>query len=241
LGSERSGLLGVAIIGLAVTAFTAGWFVGRSGAADTALGQRVAVLEARLGTPAKAVAAEPAAAPAPGPRAQLAIGSAPTRGPSDAPVTVVEFSDFQCPYCARVHPTMVKLLEEFPDQVQIAFKHYPLPNHPKAPLAHRAAIAAGQQDRFWEMHDLIFENQRALEREDLIAHAETLGLDLASFEVALDDEALGAQIEADIREGSEAGVRGTPAFFVNGRLLSGAQPYAAFKAAVEGALEEVGG
>ena len=228
-------MLGVAIVALAIGAFSAGWFVGRSGAEDPALGERLAALEALVDVP---TAAAPPPAPTPPARAEVAIGSAPTRGAGGAAVTVVEFSDFQCPYCARVHPTVVQLLEEFPDEVELAFKHYPLPNHAKAPLAHRASIAAGQQDKFWEMHDLIFENQGAMEREDLVAHAESLGLDLAAFEAALDDDALGEMISADLREGSEAGVRGTPSFFVNGRLLSGAQPYAAFKAAVESALAE---
>jgi protein-disulfide isomerase len=155
------------------------------------------------------------------------------RGPADALVNIVVFSDFQCPFCGRVNPTLEKLTKDYAGKVRVFFKHYPLPFHQDAPLASQAALAAGAQGKFWDMHDKLFANQQALKRPDLDRYAKELGLDEGKFKQALDSNAFKARIDADMALGSRVGVNGTPASFVNGRLVSGAQPYEAFKPIVD--------
>jgi protein-disulfide isomerase len=167
----------------------------------------------------------------------VSIEGAPFRGPEDAPITIVEFSDFQCPFCSRVHPTLQRLLAAYPDQVRLVFKHNPLPMHPDAPLAHRASIAADQQGRFWEMHDKIFTNIRDLSRPTLIEHARDLELDVPRFVRDLDSAEMIAQLDRDIAESARLGITGTPTFLINGSLVSGAQPYENFQSLVERELQ----
>ncbi len=169
----------------------------------------------------------------------VSIEGAPFRGPEDALVTIVEFTDFQCPFCSRVHPTLQRLLATYPDSVRLVFKHNPLPRHPDAPLAHRASIAADQQGRFWEMHDKIFTNIRDLSRSTLIGHARDLELDVPRFIRDLDSAELIAQLDRDVAESERLGITGTPTFFINGSLVSGAQPYENFQALVERELARV--
>jgi len=164
------------------------------------------------------------------------VGDAPTKGPANAPVTIVEYSDFQCPFCARVNPTLRQLEQEFAGKIRIAWKNYPLPFHQDAPLAHQAALAAHEQAKFWEYHDKLFANPRALKREDLERYAQELGLDLERFRAALDSGKFKAKIDADMAEAGRFGVRGTPSLFINGKKLVGAQPYERFKEAVQVAL-----
>jgi protein-disulfide isomerase len=153
-------------------------------------------------------------------------------------VTLVMFSDFQCGFCYRVNPTVTQLLEKYPGKVRVAFKHFPIEGHDAAPLAHKAAMAAQEQGKFWEMHDRIFANQRAMTRDDLIGHAKALGLDVPRFTAALDAPAAAALLERNKREGEALGVDGTPTFFVNGTPVVGAQPLQAFSAAVDKALAD---
>src|SRR5687767_446804 len=160
----------------------------------------------------------------------LDLTGSPARGPADAPVTIVEFSDFQCPFCAQATGAMEQVWKAYGDKVRWVFKHNPLDFHADAPLAHRAALAAGEQGKFWEMHDAIFRNQRALKRDDLIRHAAALGLDSARFIADLDSARFAKVMERDLTEGTRVGVDGTPTFFVNGRRLTGARPFEAFKA-----------
>ena len=174
--------------------------------------------------------------PAPVPPSAFDLTNAPVRGAADAPVSLVLFSDFQCGFCQRVNPTLVKLLEQYPGKVRIVFKHFPIEGHDAAPLAHRAAMAAHEQGRFWEMHDRIFANQRAMARADLTAHAQALGLDMAKFTAALDAERFTAILERDKKDGEAIGINGTPTIFVNGTPLAGAQPLEVFTAAVDKAL-----
>jgi glutaredoxin len=141
----------------------------------------------------------------------------PTRGAPMAPVTIVEFSDFECPYCGRAHPLLTELLRELDGQVKLVFRQYPLSGHPRAMPAARATVAAGQQGKFWEMADLLFEHQRALEDEDLERYAQQIGLDMARFRADLRSPETQAAIERDREEGRRIEVQGTPAFFVNGR------------------------
>lgn len=150
----------------------------------------------------------------------------PVLGPSDAPVTIVVFSDYQCPFCSRHEETTATIKEAYGDQVRVVFKQFPLAFHKQARPAAIAALAAGAQGRFWEMHYQIFANARALSRDNFFTWAKELGLDLGDYETALASEEIAAQVDRDVAAGTEYGVRGTPATFVNGVFLSGAQPYA---------------
>jgi len=161
------------------------------------------------------------------------VASAPIRGEKDAKVTVVMFSDFQCPFCNRVNPTLTKLLESYPGKVRLAYKYLPLRIHPDAPGAAAAAEAAHRQGKFWEMYDKIFANQRDLKPETFKRYATELGLDVAQFQKDAADPAVKARIDADSKEADKLGVAGTPAFFINGRYLSGAQPYESFQKLVD--------
>jgi protein-disulfide isomerase len=174
--------------------------------------------------------------PAPVSPTTFDLTNAPVRGKPDAPVSLVLFSDFQCGFCQRVNPTLTKLLEQYPGKVRLVFKHFPIEGHDAAPLAHRAAMAAHEQGKFWEMHDRIFAHQRTMTRADLVAHAQALGLDMAKFNAAIDAERFTAVLERDKKEGEGAGIDGTPTFFVNGTPLVGALPLPAFTAAVDKAL-----
>jgi protein-disulfide isomerase len=238
--------LSVAVVALAVGCFTAGWWIGRSGASGSLQEARIAALEQRLGLANAPRPALPAAAAAPAaPAAQaeapvfaeVEIDGSPTRGPANAAVTLVEFSDFQCPFCARVSPAIDQLQREYPKQVRRVFKHFPLPMHPQAREAHKAAVAAGEQGKFWEMHEKIFAQPNTLDRKTLVGHAGTLGLDVAKFEQAIDSPQVEARVQADITEGQRIGVRGTPTLVINGRVLPGALPYEALKAQVEQSLQ----
>jgi protein-disulfide isomerase len=163
----------------------------------------------------------------------LDLAGAPTRGPADAPVTIIEFSDFQCPFCGRATSTIENVWKNYGGKVRWVFKHFPLDFHPDAPLAHRAALAAGEQGKFWEMHDAIFANQRAMKRDDLIRHATSLGLDMTRFVSDLDDVRFDRVVKRDTVEGMRAGISGTPTFFINGERLVGAQPFEKFTAIID--------
>jgi protein-disulfide isomerase len=174
--------------------------------------------------------------PAPLAPTALDLKDAPIRGAADAPVTIVEFSDFQCGFCFRVNPTLAQLLDRYQGKVRLLFKHSPIEGHTAAPLAHRAAWAAQQQGKFWEMHDRIFANQRDMGREALLAHAAALGLDRAKFVADLDGPQSKAVLDRDQAEAAKVGVDGTPTFFIDGVPLVGAQPLEAFSAAIDKAL-----
>ncbi|MFH1531762.1 MAG: thioredoxin domain-containing protein, partial [Pseudomonadota bacterium] len=149
----------------------------------------------------------------------------PVLGIPEAPVTIVVFSDYQCPFCSRHEETIAKVKEAFGDRVRVVFKQFPLQFHKEARPAAIAAIAAGRQGRFWEMHYKIFGNARSLSRENYFTWAGELGLDLGDFETALASEEVAAQVDRDIAAGGTYNVRGTPATFINGVSISGAQPY----------------
>jgi protein-disulfide isomerase len=155
------------------------------------------------------------------------------KGPQNAKVAIVEFSDFQCPFCSRVGPTLAKINQDYPQDVKVVFKHLPLAFHNKAMGAAQAAEAAGKQGKFWEMHDLLFQNQRALSEEKYVEWAGELKLDIEKFKKDMVSAEVKQRIEADKREASKLGVTGTPGFFINGRFLSGAKPYDSFKAIID--------
>jgi Na+:H+ antiporter, NhaA family len=159
------------------------------------------------------------------------------RGAADAPVTLVEYGDFQCPYCGDAYPVVNQLLERFGDRLRFVFRHMPLADlHPRAPAAARAAEAAGAQGRFWEMHDRLFEHQLELGDGDLRGHAEAIDLDLERFERDLADATLGARVEADFRSGALSGVPSTPRFFVNGVIHLGSATEADLGEAIDAEL-----
>jgi protein-disulfide isomerase len=155
------------------------------------------------------------------PRYTVATTAAdPVRGVASAPVTIIEFSDYQCPFCARVNPTLEQVRKTYGDKVKIIFKDFPLPNHPQAPKAAEAAHCAGEQGKYWELHDHMFANQRALNVPELKQYAATLGLDAAKFNQCLES-------------GERMGVNSTPTLYINGRPLIGAQPFEAFKQIID--------
>ncbi|MFH1587007.1 MAG: thioredoxin domain-containing protein [Candidatus Diapherotrites archaeon] len=158
------------------------------------------------------------------------------RGPEDAKITIVEFSDFECPFCGRAIPTVEQVMEEYEGDVKLIFKDFPLSFHQNAQKAAEAAECAGEQDKFWEMHDLLFDNQTALAISDLKQYAVDLGLDTGAFNSCLDNGDMAAEVSADFAAGQAAGVSGTPTFFINGQKIVGAQPFSAFKAIIDAEL-----
>ncbi len=143
-------------------------------------------------------------------------------GPDDAPVTLVEYGDFECPYCGMAHPIVKSAQRELGNQLRFVFRNFPLAElHPHARLAAQAAEAAGAQGRFWEMHDMLFEHQDALEPQDLIGYAKSLGLDVPRFERDLKAGMYAKKVRDDFRSGVRSGVNGTPTFFVNGERYDG--------------------
>ena len=162
-----------------------------------------------------------------------APADSPSFGPQFAKVTIVEWSDFQCPFCSRAAPTVEKLRETYGKDVRFVFRNYPLPNHANARIAAQAAMAANAQGKFWQMHDQLFANQQALDRASLDKTAEKVGLDMARFARDIDSPKVQAQIEADVAAANAAGIRGTPTLFVNGRPVSGAPAWEQFKAEID--------
>ena len=150
-------------------------------------------------------------------KAELSVDDAPSRGAPMAKVTIVEFSDFQCPHCAAAHPELVRLLREFEGQVRLVYKYFPLSGHSRAAPAARAAEAARAQGKFWEMHDLLFEHQRELEDDDIRKYAQQLGLDMERFEGDWNAEATAQRVDADRQLGVRLGIEATPSFYVDGR------------------------
>ena len=158
----------------------------------------------------------------------------PSLGPASAPVTLVEFSDFQCPFCQRVSPTLKQVKETYGDKVRVVWKDFPLTQiHPQAFKASEAAHCAADQGKFWEFHDRLFANQQALQPTDLKKHAADMGLDAAAFATCLDSSKYGERVRDGVAAGSRLGVNSTPTIYINGRVLSGAQPYEAFVAIID--------
>src|SRR6202035_2546559 len=164
----------------------------------------------------------------------------PAMGPANAPVTIVEFSDFQCPFCSRLKPTMEQVRAKYGDKVRIVFRQYPLPMHQNASKAAEAALCANDQGKFWEMHNAMFDDQQGLAVDALKAKAAKLGLNAGTFNTCLDTSKHADQVRADIAAGSTAGVSGTPAMFVNGRFISGAVPLDDISKVVDDELKHSG-
>ena len=165
---------------------------------------------------------------------------APVKGPANAPVTIVEFSDFHCPFCRRVLPALSELESRYGDRVKLVFRDFPIESlHPGATKAHEAARCANDQGKFWSYHDKLFDSPPRSTSELFVALAKEVGLDMDAFESCLRNGKHLNAIQADIAEGNRVGVSGTPAFFINGRTISGAQPLEAFVRIVEDELERV--
>lgn len=167
------------------------------------------------------------------PPAPPSVGDAPTLGPEDAPVTIIEWSDFECPYCARAADRVREIRARYGDRVRIAYKHQPLPGHENAPLAAEASLAAHAQGQFWAFHDLLFAHQRELSRPLMERFAEQLGLDVLAFRAALDAGTHAEQVRRDASEGLTLGARSTPTFFINGRMVRGALPLEHFAGIID--------
>lgn len=171
-------------------------------------------------------------------RAPIETADAPSRGPADAPVTIVEFSDFHCPFCRRVQPTLEQVLAKYPSQVRLVYKHFPLDSlHPQARRAAEASWCAQQQGKFWPYHDRLYQAGTDASAGTLDRLAAEVGLDGQSFEQCLAGGQAAAAVQAHVAEGAKYGVTGTPGFFINGRFLSGAQPLENFVRVIE---EELG-
>jgi protein-disulfide isomerase len=219
------------ILGASVVA---GALLIRSSVDGTA--REVAALRDAMRTQVANVPAQPSAQPGrPDPSRRYSVNTqgAPSRGNAEAKLAIVEFSDFQCPFCRRVGPTLEQIEREYGDQVRIVFKHLPLAMHPQAPAAHAAAEAAHRQGKFWQMHDLIFSDQAGMGPVKYVEYAKQLGLDVDRFQRDVASADVKKRVDADAQEAARLGVTGTPAFFVNGRFLSGAQPFPAFKELID--------
>src|SRR5262245_6018545 len=179
--------------------------------------------------------------PPPASLVEVSIDGAPIRGAADAPVTVVEFSDFECPFCKQTHPTLKQLLERYPGKVRLAYRDFPLDSiHPQARRAAEAARCAQEQGKFWEYHDVLFTQSPQLAPEDLRRYAAQMGLDVTKFDGCLSTGVHKAAVQRDLDEGNRLGITGTPAFFINGRTLSGAQPLEAFTRLIDQELARIG-
>jgi protein-disulfide isomerase len=167
------------------------------------------------------------------PPRQKVAANGPAKGSPSAPIELIEFSDFQCPFCLRADPTVQQVLKTYGDRIHFVYRHYPLPNHPNARPAAEAAACANEQGKFWPYHDRLFANPTKLSAADLKQHAADLGLNAAQFNACVDSHKFKSEVDADVRDGEQAGVNGTPAFFINGRTISGAQPYDVFKKIID--------
>jgi protein-disulfide isomerase len=166
--------------------------------------------------------------------------SGPAKGPATAPVTIVEFSDFQCPFCSRLNPTIEQVMTTYGSKVRLVFRQFPLPMHQNAAKAAEAALCANEQGKFWEMHDAMFKDQGGLAVDGLKAKAATLGLDAKSFNSCLDSGKESDAVHADMKAGQEVGVNGTPAIFINGRPMSGAVPFKQVAQVIDDELKRKG-
>ena len=159
-------------------------------------------------------------------------------GAANAPVTIIEFSDFQCPFCQRVMPTLKRVRETYGDKIRIVWKDFPLTSiHPQAFKAAEAGNCAREQGKFWEYHDVLFSNQQALQPEFLKKYAADTGLDVVKFGACLDTAKYGDHVQEQMGVGTGLGIQSTPSAFINGRLVTGAQPYEAFVAIIDEELE----
>jgi len=164
---------------------------------------------------------------------------APVMGPANARITLVEFSDFQCPYCSKAVLQISATLKAYPNDVRLIFKQYPLESHPQAPISAAASLAAHAQGKFWQLHDLMFANRPKLSRQAILGWAQDLGLDMKRFTADLDSEAIKKTVLRDQADGDKAGVEGTPTLFINGQKYNGDLAPDAIKPVIEAELKRL--
>jgi protein-disulfide isomerase len=169
------------------------------------------------------------------------VDPARVRGPLNAPITIVEFSDFECPYCGRVEGTLRQLVSRYPTQIRLAYRDFPLDFHPRAEPAAEASRCALAQGKYWPYHDLLFDNQQHLESGDLSNYAARLDMNAKRFEECIQQRTYAAEVQHDLDEGRKLGVTGTPAFFINGVLLAGAVPVDEFVRLIDRELKRMQG
>jgi len=170
-------------------------------------------------------------------RVTVSTDGDPSIGPADAPITIVEFSDYQCPYCqAWYQQTFDKLMASYPGKIRFVYRDLPLPGHPESMPAAEAANCAGEQGAYWKFHNDLFGGQYSLGRAAYEQYASDLGLDIAAFTACLDDHHTQAEIKADTADAVRLGLTGTPSFVINGQILVGAQPFEQFKTIIDAEL-----
>jgi protein-disulfide isomerase len=202
---------------------------------DRARTERRADLQRRLRAKSKVEVALKA------PRTDMPIpAAAPLLGPNDAPVTIVQFTDYQCPFCHRAQATIDEVMSRYAGKVQLVHRDFPLDGHAQAFPAARAARCAGEQGKFWDYYRSLMTSPGAMEDADLRARAATLKLDRAAFGACLSSDRNDAVIRESVEAGTRAGVTGTPAYFINGRMITGARPFEAFQEIIEGELKHKG-
>ena len=172
--------------------------------------------------------------PPPVHRVEVSTNGAPSKGPVKAPVTIVKFEDFHCPFCKKVQPTLAQVLSKYGEKVRLVHRDFPIDGiHPAARKAHEAARCANEQGKFWQYHDVLYANAPKADATDLSSYAEQVGLDVPAFEKCVASGEFRDVVQKDIEEGTRLGVNGPPAFFINGRLLSGAEPIERFAAIID--------
>ena len=242
-----------AFTGSSKTMFFLGLFIGVSSVTTVALAVLVGLLVSGKGLPINgAVAAQGnapvAAAPSPsdlpdappaGPVKDVDVAVDHIRGNKNAKVTLIEYSDFECPFCLRHKGTVDQVLKDYPNDVRVIYRHFPLSFHPEAQKAAESSECAGKQGKFWEMHDKIFEakSASAMSVAKWKEEARKLGLNGDAFDKCLDSGETAGRVSQDLQEGTTAGVAGTPGTFINGQLIEGAVPYATLKQAIDAALK----
>jgi protein-disulfide isomerase len=240
LTSVATAIVAFAAVGIfALGMFTHAKFLESDDGGGGAVAQAA---QAAAGNNAAAAAAAPAVQPTVGP-VDVSVDDDPSIGPEDAPVTIIEFSDFQCPYCANFQAqTLPQILSNYGDKVRFVYRDFPLTSlHANAQKAAEASECANDQGKYWEYHDILFQNQAALDVQSLEGYAASLGLDTAAFNDCLTSGKYEQEVTKDEQDGTNAGVQGTPSFFVNGMPIQGAQPYSVFQSAIEAALAKAGG
>jgi protein-disulfide isomerase len=170
---------------------------------------------------------------------KIPVAGAPLTGAADARLTIVEFSDFQCPYCAAAVPQIREILKAYPTQVKLIFKQFPLEEHPQADLAATAAVAAQKQGKFWQMHDALFAHSDALSRKSILGYAKEIGLDVDKLETDMDTTAVRETVERDVQDGNDANVQGTPTIFIDGQRYNGAITFDALKPILDSELKHL--
>jgi protein-disulfide isomerase len=174
--------------------------------------------------------------------AMTEVEGRPAHGPDDAPVTIVEYTDYECGFCRRYNQTVLpQIMETYEGKIRYLIRHFPLVQiHPSSVRAAQAAVCAEEQDSLWTLHALLFDQAQGLSAESINGYAQEAGLDMDSFEDCMTSDGPTEIIREDMQRGAEYGVQGTPAFFINGRVVYGAQPYEAFSRIIDAALEDAG-